>query len=127
MSDNISQDRQKPNNTPYVVAVVTMMFIAVVGSAIITVVEPKQDNTVIIAAIFGFLTPTTLSLLAFMKSQETHLSVNSRLDAFMKTAQDVALGKGLMEGRIQGKKEANERTDELAKNRRQNDTDNVSS
>src|SRR5678816_4493850 len=55
------------------------------------------------------------SLLAFMKAQETHLSVNSRLDAFMRNAEMVAHVQGMAEGRAQGRTDANARTDELAR------------
>jgi len=98
-----------PNNIPYVVAIIVMTGIAIVGVATITIFRPNQDNTVVIASIFGFLAPTTLSLLAFMKAQETHLSVNSRLDQFMKNAELAARSEGFK----QGQQEANDRTDLL--------------
>jgi hypothetical protein len=103
-----------PNNLPYVVAVVIMMGFGVVGVVAITVLRPTQDNTIIITTLLGFLAPTTLSLLAFMKAQETHLSVNSRLDDFMRTATYAAHAKGLMEGRGEGRDSADQRTDLLA-------------
>ena len=103
-----------PNNLPYVVAVVVMMGLGVVAVVIIVVLRPTQDNTLIITTLLGFLAPTTLSLLAFMKAQETHLSVNSRLDAFMKNATYAAHAKGLMEGRDYGQDSADQRTDALA-------------
>jgi hypothetical protein len=103
-----------PNNVPYVVAVVVMMTLGVVGVVAVTIARPTTDNTLLIASILGFLAPTTLSLLAFMKSQETHLSVNSRLDAFMANARSAARAEGVNEGRTQGRESANQRTDELA-------------
>ena len=109
--DTVVDMGQPGSNLPYVVAVIIMMVIGVSGSIILTLLNKSQDNTVLIAAIFGFLTPTTLSLLAFMKSQETHLSVNSRLDEFMKATRSSAMA----EGRIQGQDEANARTDALKK------------
>src|SRR3990167_10747566 len=99
-----------PNNIPYVVAIIVMMGIAIVGVATITIFRPNQDNTVVIASIFGFLAPTTLSLLAFMKAQETHLSVNSRLDQFMKNAELAARAEGELAGRAAGRGEADRRT-----------------
>lgn len=103
-----------PNNMPYVVAVVLMMFFGVTAISVISVLRPEKDNTLLITSIVGFLTPTTLSLLAFMKAQETHLSVNSRLDAFMSNAKMAAHAQGLDEGRVQGRMEADRRTDALA-------------
>jgi hypothetical protein len=103
-----------PNNVPYVIAVVLMAIIGVVGVVIVTIARPGQDNTIVIGGILGSLAPTTISLLAFMKAQETHLSVNSRLDAFMKNATIAARADGLLEGRAQGRNDANDRTDILA-------------
>jgi hypothetical protein len=103
-----------PNNLPYIVAVVLMMIIGVGGVVTISLARPNQDNTSIITTILGFLAPTTLSLLAFMKAQETHLSVNSRLDAFMRNAELAARVQGVIEGRSQGRDDANLRTDALA-------------
>ena len=97
------------NNTPYLIAIVSMLLIGVVGIAAIVIARPDQDNTVLIATVFAFIGPTTLSLLAFMKSQETHLSVNSRLDGFIRNAEAAASAKGNLEGQ----KIANERTDAL--------------
>ena len=102
-----------PNNLPYIVAVVLMMTIGVTGVVIVVLLHPMDDMT-IITTILGFLAPTTLSLLAFMKSQETHLSVNSRLDAFMRNAELAARVQGVIEGRSQGRDDANQRTDQLA-------------
>ncbi len=100
---------QVPNNTPYIVAVVLMVLGGVLGSVVINVFRSTQDNTLVIAAIFGFLAPTTLSLLAFMKAQETHLSVNSRLDGFINNAAAAANAQGI----ITGQQQANDRTDAL--------------
>lgn len=99
------------NNTPYLIAIVSMLLIGVVAIATITIKRPEADNTVLIATVFAFIGPTTLSLLAFMKSQETHLSVNSRLDGFIKNAEAAAAARG----NIEGQQIANERTDAIAK------------
>lgn len=103
------------NNIPYVVAVSVMVVAGIVGATVIIVLRPNVDNTLIITALFGFLTSSTLSLLSFMKSQETHLSVNSRLDGEIQNAAAAAQAKGVQEGVAQ----ANQRTDILQKN--QND------
>lgn len=104
----------KANNSQYVVAVSVMIAIAIAGIVLVETFRPG-DNTATIAAIVGLLTPTTLSLLAFMKAQETHLSVNSRLESFIKSADIAARSEGLAEGITKGTKAANERTDELGK------------
>jgi len=86
-------------NFQYIVAVVAMGLFGVAGAVLITVLRPGADNSSTIIMIFGFLAPTTLSLLSFMKSQETHLSVNSRLDGFMRNASLAARAQGREEGR----------------------------
>jgi hypothetical protein len=103
-----------PNNVPYLIAVVVMMLVGVGGVVTIAVLRPTQDNLALNASVLGFLAPTTLSLLAFMKSQETHLSVNSRLDAFMATARQAAHAQGMNEGLQRGRLAAEDRSDALA-------------
>lgn len=102
-----------PNNLPYLVAVVAMMAIAFVAIVVIVIMLPDRDNMPLIGVIVGFLAPTTLSLLAFMKAQETHLSVNSRLDGFMRNAETAALAQGRAEGLRVGAQQADQRTDTL--------------
>lgn len=53
------------------------------ASLVIIMLRPMTDALLVVGGVSGTLAPTTLALLAFMKSQEVHLSVNSRLDAFM--------------------------------------------
>ena len=115
----VGEDRRQtvvptPNNLPYVVAVALMAIVGVVAVTLLVVLRPEKDNGTIIATIVAMIAPTTLSLLAFMKAQETHLSVNSRLDAFMANAKLAAHAEGIAEGRQQGRQSANERTDALA-------------
>jgi len=102
-----------PNNTQYVYAVLLMAILGVVSITALTIMRPGQDNTAVIATIIGFLAPTTLSLLAFMKAQETHLSVNSRLDQFIRNAELASRMQGVIDGRAQGRMDANQRTDDL--------------
>jgi hypothetical protein len=102
-----------PNHVPYIVAVVAMMAFGV-GGAVAIVLAKAEGSLLLIGALFGFLAPTTLSLLAFMKAQETHLSVNSRLDAFIENAQAAARAEGRDQGRTQGRQDAEARTDVLS-------------
>lgn len=102
--DSLQRDQSRPQippprNLQYVVAVVVMSGLGIVSVLAITLMKPEQDNTVIIASVFGFLLPTTMALLAFMKSQETHLSVNSRLEAFINEARELARAEGMVAGR----------------------------
>jgi len=104
-----------PNNIPYIVAVVIMMAIGITSISSIWLFRPDaMDKMLITAAVFTFIGPTTLSLLAFMKAQETHLSVNSRLDSFMSSAVKAARSEGLIQGKVEGRIAADARTDSLA-------------
>jgi hypothetical protein len=100
------------NNVPYLIAVVSMAVVAITGSILITVFRPDSDIVVVFGLVAGFMTPTTISLLSFMKAQETHLSVNSRLDEFIYNAKLSSRAEGVEEGR----KIANDRTDKLKEN-----------
>lgn len=103
------------NNLKYIMAVMFMMTLGVVGIVSLVVARPdNKDNLLVIGLILGFLAPTTVSILAFMKTQETHLSVNSRLDAFMAQARIASRAEGLSQGRKEGRDAANDRTDALA-------------
>lgn len=103
-----------PNNVPYLAVVALMAILAVFFVLGISYLRPTTDNSQLIATILGFVTTTTAAVLAFMKAQETHLSVNSRLDAFMANAKLAARAEGITEGRQQGRDSANARTDALA-------------
>ena len=70
---------KKASGTPYVVAVVLMTMIGIVAILILTLVRPDKDNSQLIATILSLIVPTTAAILALMKSQETHLMVNSQL------------------------------------------------
>jgi hypothetical protein len=110
---------QGPNKLQYVIAVVTMATLGVAAATAIVIAKPMTgmspaETMVAVAAIFGFLAPTTLSLMTYLKAQETHLSVNSRLDAFLSTAKMAAHAQGVTEGRQEGRRAADERTDILA-------------
>jgi hypothetical protein len=91
-----------PSNTPYLVAVVIMALIAVIGVLGTMFFRPGVDNTAIITLILGFTATTTGSILAFMKSQETHLMVNSKLERWMSDHVDLAATNARAEGTIAG-------------------------
>jgi hypothetical protein len=96
-------NNSKPaSNVPYVIAVLFMAMLGVVAVLVLTALRPAADNTILIAAVIGFLTPSTLALFALMKAQETHLSVNSQLSAYLQEARDLAR----MQGKEEGSKQA---------------------
>lgn len=94
----------KASNIPYLITLAVMFFIGIAGVVAIAKFRPDTDIPIVIAAVFAFLTPTTASILAFQKAQETHLSVNSRLDGFIKNAQAAALAQGKEEGAVDASK-----------------------
>lgn len=98
-------------NTPYLLVSGGMAVVGVIAIVVITSLRPDQDNAVLIATILGLLASTTASILAFQKAQQTHLSVNSRLSAFLVAAKAQAKAEGVKEGG----RAANERTDKLNK------------
>lgn len=87
--------QNSPGNLPYVIAIVAMAGLGVGGVVLITLLRPDKDNAVLIAAVLGFLAPTLMGLLAFMKSQETKLLVNGRLDAMVENAKTAAFHAGV--------------------------------
>lgn len=107
--EDMNMPPKAASNAPYLITIIVMFFIGIMGTGLIAALRPETDLLTIIAAIFAFLTPTTASILAFQKAQETHLSVNSRLDGFIKNAQAAALATG----REQGAADANTRNDVL--------------
>jgi len=70
---------KKASNVPYLIAVVVMVMIGVIAILTIVLMRPTADNTQLIATLVGMIVPTTAAILALMKSQETHLTVNSQL------------------------------------------------
>lgn len=89
-----------PDNKPYLLAIVAVILIATILDIFIIWLRPEYDALVVTVAIFGIASPTTVSILAFMKSQETHLSVNSRLEEWIKNAESAARGEGMEAGRL---------------------------
>lgn len=117
MARKISDKKKnkRSNNAQYIGAVVAMMAFGIIGSVLITALRPQEDNIVVIAAMLGFLAPTTFSILAFMKAQETHLSVNSRLDGFIENAERAAGAEGRMQGQKEGRASVSTQLEESEK------------
>jgi hypothetical protein len=67
---------------PYLIAIVAMTSLGVGSTVLILILRPTADNAALFTSIAGFIAPTTMALLAFMKTQETHVLVNGRMDEF---------------------------------------------
>ena len=83
---------------PYIWAVVILILSGLVIALAILKLRPTADPIVIIGGILAGLTPTTAAVLALMKSNETHLSVNGRLDAWMAEHAKAARSEGVIQG-----------------------------
>ncbi len=96
---------------PYIIAITLMTTIGIGAAVLITLIRPNSpDNTGLIVLIFGLLGTSTTGLLSYLKAQETHKAVNSRLDAWIEAATAAAAAEGQRAGRL----EAEARGDLLA-------------
>lgn len=107
----MNQIHPPESNVPYLIAVVTMALLGVGGIVLVLVLRPDQDNTALLAAIAGLVAPTTMGLLAFLKTKDTHVLVNSRMEEFKQllmknAAQETALSNA--RSVAQGMREAQE-------------------
>jgi len=71
------------SRAPYVWAVVILAAIAAVLVIVVLWIRPQADPLDVVSQVAKGLAPTIAGVMAYLKAQETHLSVNSRLDAFM--------------------------------------------
>jgi len=93
-----------------------MTLITTLAVIIVSILLPDKDNTVLITTIIGISAPTTFSMLAFIKAQETHVLVNSRMTTFIEALEKSAKDQSIIakaEGVQEGREEAHKRTDEL--------------
>lgn len=100
-------------NRFYLLTIVAMTLTAFGLIMGIVYLRPESDILLVLGAVSAIIAPTTLSLLALMKSQETHLSVNSRLDSFIKSELKASKDAAILEGM----KLADARTDDLQQKR----------
>lgn len=98
------------NNVP-IISIVTIVAFGISAIVLILVLRPDSDPLVVVGAVGGLVTSVLFSVLAYLKGAETHDLVNSRMSIAIEDAVKAALG----EGRKQGRREAENRTDKLAK------------
>jgi len=102
----------KFNNTlSYVWAVLILFLIGVVLIGAVLFLRPNYDPLIIIGTVGGMITTILGSLLALMKAQETHLTVNSQLTEWKEESTRAAHSEGI----IKGTKEEQERVIEEEK------------
>lgn len=100
-------DYKQTSNIPYLVAIVFMTMLGVGGTITVILLRPNADNAALFASIAGFVAPTTMALLAFLKTQETHVLVDGRMDEFKSllaanaaAAESIARAQGVQQGLI---------------------------
>lgn len=67
---------------PYVWAAVIVFLVGIILIGVVLALRPQYDPLIIVSSVMGFTLPFCASIFAFMKSQETHLTVNSQLTAW---------------------------------------------
>lgn len=90
---------RKTSTIPYLIAVAFLCALIVAAVLAITWLRPQSDNAALIATVIGALLPTTAAIGALIKSSQTQVSVNGRLDAFVEAQTTTAYTRGLHEGR----------------------------
>ena len=105
--DNIHPQIKSNLNFGYLIAAAGLCSITLLGVVLI-ILFGTGDNTTHIATVIGISTPLTGTLLALMLN-ETHKSVNSRLDQLLDSSGEVALAKGIKQGKEEMKGEYEER------------------
>lgn len=88
----------KPSAMPYVWAALILFLIAALFIVAILYIRPELDPLILISAILGAFSVLFSSVAAYLKSQETHLSVNSQLTEWKKEFFNMAKSEGLIEG-----------------------------
>lgn len=74
----------KASILPYIVAMVVMALITIVAILLVTMMRPSSDNFQVLTMIIGFAGTITAAIMSMIKSQETHLTVNSQYTQWKK-------------------------------------------
>jgi hypothetical protein len=98
----------KIDYTPwYLVCLVVIVLLVVVAVLGLTLIRPTADNTQLISTVVGIALLAIPTLLGFVKSAENgaaisiyHQAVNSKMDAWIRAAEEVARLQGAEAGRI---------------------------
>ena len=81
----------------YLIMILALSLGGVISITLISLADLDRDNTGIIAAIVGFLTPTILSLMALMV-KDTHDLTNSRMTELLEVNKKASRAEGKLEG-----------------------------
>lgn len=86
------------DRTPYVWSLVIVIGISLMFMVIILLIRPEQDPVSLIGEILKPVVPTVAAVFAYLKSQEVHLQVNSRLDQLLEKSVREAHLTGMLDG-----------------------------
>lgn len=86
---------------PYIVATTILVLIGVILIGVVLYLRPALDPLVVIGLVFTAVTTILTGVAAFIKSQETHASVNSQLTAWKKEYYELAHTKGEKAGTVE--------------------------
>lgn len=82
----------------YVYAIITLTFLAVTAVLGIVLLRPTSpENSALIAAVLGVIVPSNISLMALIQ-QESHKSLNSRMDQIVGLRRAEGYTEGLITG-----------------------------
>lgn len=74
---------RRPINVQYVWAIAFMSLLIVATVLLINLIRPNQDNTAVITMVISSLGSTTLSLLALLRTNDTHECVRKHIESEM--------------------------------------------
>lgn len=83
---------------PYIWASVIIVLIAAVFFLTLLYLRPQIDAVELLGNVAATVLPTIASVLAYLKAQETHLSVNSRLTDFINEHGASKMNEGIIQG-----------------------------
>jgi hypothetical protein len=88
-------------------AIVVLCVAGLVGAVLVALFRPG-DSTELIVTILGFVAPTVAALVAILRVESVHLSVNSRLTELVQATGDAARASGELAGRAASRAEVRE-------------------
>jgi hypothetical protein len=97
--DSVTLASTPSSAIPYVAAAVIVVMSGLVALLLLAELRPALDITIAAGVVSAFIVSITTGVLAFMKSQETHKTVNSRMDGMLAVVRELAHERGLKEGR----------------------------
>lgn len=88
-----------PNSKlPYVWASLILFLLGIILVGMVLFLRPQLDPLLVITPVFGFIISIAAGIAAFMKSQETHLSLNGQLTAWKKEFYAMSHAEGIIVG-----------------------------